>query len=106
MQVGLSDNSGLQSGVEPIAQVLKKQGFLQETKMPCDKTQGEKVHLTRFEQNHGKPLFSRDLDDSDNGEWRELWRNGDKIELILSLIDSLDYEEKERLFNRLDSVER
>ena len=36
----------------------------------------------------------------------ELSPDSDKIELILSLIDSLTPEEKERLFDKLDSVKR
>ena len=49
VQVGNLDNLGLQSGGEPIPQVLKNQGFLQERKMPCYGKQGKKLPQVGFE---------------------------------------------------------
>ena len=49
MQGGILDNLGLQAGGEQIPQVPENQGFLQERKKPCDKTQGVKMDVNRLE---------------------------------------------------------
>ena len=105
-QVGILDNLGLQAGGKKIPQTPENQGFLQERKKPCDKTQGVKMDVNSIERNHEKPLFLGAETGSADGRCPEFCPDCDKIELILSLIDSLTFEEKERLFDRLDSVER
>ena len=49
MQGGILDNSGLQAGGKSIPQVPEIQGFLQERKKPCDKTQGVLMDINRLE---------------------------------------------------------
>lgn len=64
------------------------------------------MDINSIERNHEKPLFSRVKRGSVDGLSPELSPDCDKIELILSIIDSLTPEEKERLFDRLDAVRR
>ena len=109
MQDGTSDYPELQNAEKPIPQVLENQGVLHSENFACNNTQKEnsikKWAVQDLLQNGEKPLFYRGLDDSADGRFPLGFPDCDKIELILSLIDSLNYEEKERLFNRLDSVE-
>ena len=49
MQGGILDNLRLQAGGEQIPQVPEIQGFLQERKKPCDKTQGVLMDVNRLE---------------------------------------------------------
>lgn len=104
-QVGILDNLGLQAGGKPIPQAPEIQGFLQETKKPCYDKQGGNLPPREVNPYCEKPLFCRGLGDSANGLSPELSPDCDKIELILSLIDSLTFEEKESLFDRLEAVE-
>ncbi|MBQ2621484.1 MAG: hypothetical protein IJF84_09130 [Thermoguttaceae bacterium] len=83
-----------------------KQGVTQKERTPCDETQGVLMDVNSIERNHEKPLFLGTETGSADGRCPEFCPDCDKIELILSLIDSLTFEEKERLFDRLDSVER
>ena len=57
-------------------------------------------------QNAEKPLFLGAETGSADGRYTQKYTYRDKIDLILSLIDSLTPEEKERLIERLESVER
>ena len=78
---------------------------MQKERASCDNTQNAPMDVNSIERNHEKPLFLGAETGSDDGRFPLGFPFCDKIELILSLIDSLNYEEKERLFNRLDSVE-
>ncbi len=68
--------------------------------------QGENLPQVAGLQKQEKPLFLGAETGSADGLSPELSPDSDKIELILSLIDSLTPEEKERLFDKLDSVKR
>lgn len=110
MQGGTSDNSELQAGGDSIPQVPEIQGFLQNKKTSCYGGQNvqeiKKWAKLDLSQNAENPVISRVEQGSADGRFPSGFPFSDKIELILSLIDSLNFEEKERLFDRLDSVER
>ena len=110
MQDGNLDNSELQDSEKPVPQVPEIQGLLQNKKTSCYEKQNvqeiKKWAVQDLSQNAENPVFSRVEGGSADGLSPEMSPYCDKIELILSLIDSLTYEEKERLFDRLDSVER
>ena len=110
MQDGTSDYSELQDGGKPIPQTPEIQGFMQNKKTSCYGKQNvqeiKKWAKLDLSQNAENPVFSRVERGSADGLSPELSPDCDKIELILSLIDSLTPEEKERLFDRLESVER
>ena len=79
---------------------------MQKERASCDNTQNAPMDVNSIERNHGKPLFSIGLDNSADGLSPELSPDCDKIELILSIIDSMTFEERERLFDLLEAVER
>ena len=110
LQGGTSDYSELQYSEKPVPQVSEIQGLLQNKKTSCYEKQNvqeiKKWAVQDLSQNAENPVFSRVEGGSADGRWLQLWRSCDKIELILSIIDSMTPEEKERLFDRLESVER
>ena len=84
--------------------------FLQNKKTSCYEKQNvqeiKKWAVQDLAQNAENPVFSRVEGGSADGRYTQKYTYRDKINLILSLIDSLTPEEKERLIERLESVER
>jgi hypothetical protein len=110
MQSGNLDNSELQDSEKPVPQVPEIQGLLQNKKTSCYEKQNvqeiKKWAKLDLSQNAENPVISRVEQGSVDGRCPEFCPDCDKIELILSLIDSMTPEEKERLFDRLDAVRR
>ena len=67
--------------------------------------QSENLPQVGVLQNQENPLFLGAETGSADGRFPLGFPFCDKIELILSLIDSLTFEEKESLFDRLEAVE-
>lgn len=79
---------------------------MQKERASCDNKQNAPMDVNSIERNHEKPLFLGAETGSADGRCPEFCPDCDKIVLILSIIDSMTPEEKERLFDRLESIER